>query len=366
MAVDRRQVLIGGGSAAMAVAGATWFGVHGMGSMADYNASVVASRAALGENPDLRDLVRFATLAPNGHNTQPWRFRIGADKIDLLADFARRTPVVDPDDHHIYVSLGCAAENFILAAGATGRAVEMELAQARKGSIGLRLKTGKTFNCGLFEAIPHRQSTRGEYDGRPVSTAELCMLASSAEMPEVETFLITERNRIDRVRDLVLAGNRMQMSDPAFVRELKHWLRFNPHEAMLSGDGLFSVSSGSPALPTWAGPFLFDHVATAEAENKRYASQLDSSAGIAVLAGAIADPHHWIKVGQACQRFALQATVLGLKCAFINQPVEVPGMRPELASLVGLSGQRPDIVMRFGRGPALPYSARRTLSAVLA
>ena len=103
----------------MVVAGATWFGVHGMGSMADYNASVTASRAALGENPGLRDLVRFATLAPNGHNTQPWRFRIGADKIDLLADFARRTPVVDPDDHHIYVSLGCAAENFILAAGAT-------------------------------------------------------------------------------------------------------------------------------------------------------------------------------------------------------------------------------------------------------
>ena len=33
---------------------------------------------------------------------------------------------------------------------------------------------------------------------------------------------------------------------------------------------------------------------------------------------------HWIEVGRACQRFALQATALGLKCAFINQPVEVP------------------------------------------
>src|ERR1700732_3599624 len=48
-----------------------------------------------------------------------------------------------------------------------------------------------------------------------------------------------------------------------------------------------------------------------------------------------------------------------LKCAFINQPVEVAKLRPELAALVGLPGRRPDIVMRFGYGPLLPYSARR-------
>jgi hypothetical protein len=70
-------------------------------------------------------------------------------------------------------------------------------------------------------------------------------------------------------------------------------------------------------------------------------------------------------VGQACQRFALQATALGLKHAFINQPVEVPSLRPELASLIGLPGRRPDIVMRFGYGPTLPYAPRRPVAAVI-
>ena len=52
--------------------------------------------------------------------------------------------------------------------------------------------------------------------------------------------------------------------------------------------------------------------------------------------------------GRACQRFALQATALGLRHAFVNQPVEVSRLRPELAAWVGLPGRRPDLVLRFG------------------
>jgi len=78
-----------------------------------------------------------------------------------------------------------------------------------------------------------------------------------------------------------------------------------------------------------------------------------------------ADPAHWVQVGRACQRFALQATALGLKHAFVNQPAEVANVRPELAALVGVPGRRPDIVMRFGYGPALPMSPRRPVDVVI-
>jgi hypothetical protein len=179
-------------------------------------------------------------------------------------------------------------------------------------------------------------------------------------------FLSLAAARIDAVRDLVLAGNDAQMADAAFVRELKAWLRFNPARALRTGDGLYSVASGNPALPDWLGPTAFDWLSTARAQNDVYAGQIRSSAGLAVFVGAQADPAHWVAVGQACQRFALQATALGLKHAFINQPVEVAAMRPELASLLGLPGQRPDIVMRFGHGPTLPWSPRRPVHAVMA
>ena len=102
------------------------------------------------------------------------------------------------------------------------------------------------------------------------------------------------------------------------------------------------------------------------AENDKYARHLRASAGVAVFVSQRDDRDHWVRAGRACQRFALQATAFGLKHAFVNQPVEVARLRPELAALVGLPGRRPDIVMRFGYGPSLPFSARRPVEAVLA
>jgi hypothetical protein len=194
----------------------------------------------------------------------------------------------------------------------------------------------------------------------------LKLLADAAAVPGVATMLITERSEIDKIRDLVIAGNTVQMNDPAFVRELKAWIRYNPRSALLAGDGLFSPSSGNPTLPDWLGPVLFSMAFRTTSENDKYAKQINSSAGIAVFASEKNDPEHWVLAGRACQRFALQATALGLKHAFINQPVEVSGLRPELAKLIGMPERRPDIVMRFGYGPDMPYSPRRPLAKLMA
>jgi hypothetical protein len=185
-------------------------------------------------------------------------------------------------------------------------------------------------------------------------------------MPGVDLVLISDRPRMNRVRDLVVAGNTTQLADPAFMSELRSWLRFSPRYALKTGDGLFAASSGNPALPEWLGPLMFDLVFKPHTENDKYARHIASSAGVAVFVAQQDDPEHWILVGRACQRFALAATSLGLKHAFINQPVEVAGLRSELADLVGMPGRRPDIVMRFGYGPELPFSQRRPVEAVMA
>lgn len=350
-----------GGVLTLAGVVGSYFGIRQMGSMEEYKASVTAMREVLSEQPEIKDFIRYAALAPNGHNTQPWQFRIGVSRIDILPDFSRRTPVVDPDDHHIFVSLGCAAENLSLAAAARGRSGEINFDPTNNGSVGFAFAKGPRVSSVLFDAIPKRQSTRADYDTKPASAADLQLLFNATKISGVDLILITDRPQIDRMRDLVVAGNSAQIADPAFMRELKTWLRFTPREAIQTGDGLFSAASGSLVLPTWLGPSLFDWAFKADAENDKYARQIASSAGIAVFVSHLDDREHWVAAGRACQRFALQATALGLKCAFINQPVEVARLRPELASLVGLPGRRPDLVMRFGYGPLLPYSARRAV-----
>ncbi len=337
-----------------------------MGSMEEYDASAAATRAALKQAPETRDFIRYATLAANSHNTQPWRFTVSDGGIAVRPDLERRIAIVDPDNHHLFVSLGCAAENLAIACGARGKPGELSFNPADDGSVMFAFGSGLPAPPEMFDAIPKRQSTRGDYDGRLVSVADLGALVAAAAVPGVDLVLITDRPQIDRVRDLVVAGNSAQIGNQAFVQELKAWLRFSPRQAMRTGDGLFSATTGNPILPAWLGSIMFDLVFKAKAENEKYARQLASTPGVAVFVAQKNDREHWVLAGRACQRFALQATALGLKHAFINQPVEVPSLRPEMATLMGLPGRRPDIVMRFGYGPAMPYSARRPVEAVLA
>ena len=127
---------------------------------------------------------------------------------------------------------------------------------------------------------------------------------------------------------------------------------------------MFSAASGNPSLPTLLGGIAVDLLLSAGSEGAKYARQIDSSAGIAIFFGDEQNRDHWIRVGQACQRFALTATHLGLKAAFVNQPVEVFHLRSELAALIGTT-MRPDMVLRFGYGPSLPYSPRRPVASVM-
>jgi nitroreductase len=363
--MNRRHMLIGGGSLAALGAGGAGLGMRQMGSSRDYDDAVQTMRRALSAHPEAPEMIRYAALAASGHNTQPWTFAVASGQITIRPDFDRRTAVVDPDDHHLFASLGCAAGNLALAAAARGHQGELVFDDAGEGRIVFAHQPAAPQRSALFDAIPHRQSTRAVFDGRPVNAADLNLLAAAAAVPGVDVVLIDDRRQLDRIRDLVVAGNSAQMADPAFMRELKAWLRFNPRHALRTGDGLYSAASGNPTLPDWLGPRAFDLFVTARSEDDKYASQLRSSPGVAVFVGERDDREHWVRAGLACQRFALQATALGLRHAFVNQPVEVAALRPTLAALIGMSGRRPDIVMRFGYGPTLPYSPRRPVETII-
>ncbi len=363
--MNKRAVLIGGSGTIVALAGFGAATYRDMGSKQEYDDSVSKTRATLAENPELKEYVRLATCAANSHNTQAWSFQIGPNKIQIRPDYSRRTIVVDPDDHHLFVSLGCAAENMIIAVESGGHGGEMSFDSSENGGLNYNFRVGLKMTSPLLAAITQRQSTRNIYDGRIVPTSDLALLFDAAKISGVDVVLISDRPKIYRLRDIVIAANTLQMTDAAYLRELKSWLRYNPHEALTKGDGLYSATSGSPNMPNWLGPVMVDLTYSAKSENDKYAKQIDSSSGIAVFVSETEDHEHWTKVGRACQRFALQATALGLKTAFMNQPVEVAKFRPDLAALVGMPGRRPDIVMRFGYGPPMPYSARRPLEAVI-
>jgi hypothetical protein len=282
-----------------------------------------------------------------------------------LPDLSRRCPVVDPDDNHLFVSLGCAAENLIQAALANGLKGHASFDAAGGNALRVALEPTSPVASTLFQAIPERQSTRGEYDGKPIARQELQLLEKAGTGSGVRVILLTERQAMETVLEYVVQGNTVQMNDQAFVEELKKWIRFSSDEAVRMGDGLYAASSGNPPLPTWLGSLLFGLFFTPKSENDKYARQVRSSAGIAIFVSDDPGPDQWVEVGRCYERFALQSAALGIRNAMLNQPVEVPTLRPQFAAFMGIGERKPDLVVRFGRGPKLPSSLRRPVEAVL-
>jgi hypothetical protein len=310
------------------------------------------------------DLVRHAILAASSHNTQPWKFRLEPDAISILPDLTRRCPAVDPDDHHLYASLGCTAENLLIAAQAAGLKGHVSYLVTETG---LRVEFAQMtpLPTDLFRAIPKRQCSRAQYDGSALATEPLRLLEEAGQGNGVSVRLLTDRDVIAQVAEYVAAGNTAQFADPAWTRELKAWIRFNAREVARTGDGLYGPVMGSPDVPRWLGALFMRFGFSAGRQNRKDVAHIHSSAAVAVVHSESDDIPHWIEAGRCYERLALRATALDLRTAFINQPVEVPALRAQFAAFLGIGHRRPDFIVRIGRGPEMPRSRRRPVESVL-
>lgn len=360
--MTRRNMIVGAGILGGAGAGG-YFAVRGPSYNDATNAIWVHRPQQVAG--DLEYLVHHATLAANSHNTQPWLFSGTANQVTIRPDLSRTTPVVDPDNHHLFCSLGCAAENLVVVAEADGKSASVNFIPDGEGKLQIDLAPGSNRKSELFDAIVERQCTRSDYDGREVSNDTLTALENAAEVDGCSVMLITDPTKMRAVSDLIIAANTSQIDNMEFVEELKSWLRFNAGAAIEFGDGLYAECSGNPTLPTWLGKAMFSMVFSAKSENEKYAKQLASSSGLAIFVSDQNNKAHWVQAGRSYQRFALKATALGLKHAFLNQPVEVPQYRPELARLLNIGDKRPDLLVRFGYGEPMPRSMRRRVKAVI-
>jgi hypothetical protein len=313
---------------------------------------------------DFRELLRYATLAASSHNTQPWRFEVSSDSIALLPDFTRRCTAVDPDDHHLFASLGCAAENLVLASEAAGLKGHVAFNPETSG-LTVTFERISPNQSPLFDAILTRQCSRTTYDGKPLSHEQLSLLAAAGSGKGVDVMLLTGEQQKKEIAQYVAQANTIQFADAAWAAELKAWIRFNAHDAIRTGDGLYGPVMGNPDVPPWLGKLFMRMAFSSKSQNKKDIRNIQSSGAIAVIFSEKNDPQHWIEAGRCYQRLALQAAALDLRTAFINQPVEVSDLRPQFARHLGLGEQRPDLVVRIGHGRLAPKSLRRSLDDVI-
>jgi nitroreductase len=315
----------------------------------------------------IRFCLRYAVLAPSGHNTQPWLFRIHERTVDLLADRSRGLPVVDPFDRELVISCGAALFNLQLALERFGWELETEvLPEASSPDLLARVALVARREAShearlLYEEIPRRRTNRGSFDDRPVGEEIVRDLVRCAEREGAWLVALDAASK-GVAADLIAQGDRVQFLDTHFRRELTAWTVSNWSRRR---DGIPGYALGASDVASAVGPLLvrtFDWAKLGVAAKDR---ELAEGSPLLVLLGTEhEEPAEWMTAGLALQRVLLAACALGLQCSFLNQPIEVTFLRPRLRELVGRKGF-PQLLLRMGYGPSVRPTPRRDLGEVI-
>ena len=312
-------------------------------------------------------LLRYAILAPSGHNSQPWLFRVADDFVELYADRSRALPVVDPADRELTISCGAALFQLRLAMRHFGLRDAVNLLPAGSSADLLARVTvdGRheptEDEHRLFAAIYGRHTNRLPYEKTPVSSPQVAALINDVTAEGAWFVRVEDGEPKGAVADLIAEGDRIQASDQRFRRELAAWLHPNRSK---SGDGIPGYAVGIGDLASYLGPMLvrtFDWGSGRAAKDR----QLAEGSPLLLVIGTSADtPDAWIQTGQALARMLLRATSLGLSASFLNQPIEVPELRQRLSRVIEAAGF-PQLLLRMGFGQPTRPTPRRPLDDVI-
>ena len=300
----------------------------------------------------IREWLRLAGQAPSSHNIQPWRFRVDRAGVDVWTDPARSLPVNDPTGRERIISCGCAVLNLRVAAAANGHGLNVRPEQAGDGPF-VRLLTGHHDGAGpqdlapLRDWIGERRSWRGRFLADEGSPDIVETLVQAAHHEGAWLRPVTDAEGRREVADLIRAATTAQWKNPAWRRELAHWMRPPSH-----GDGL-PVGRVTGGLTRWS----VRHLVSARAMARGEAHVARAAPLLLALGTAIEGPMQWLAAGQALQRVLLEATRHGLCARYLNQPIQQAEWRPKLAELLG--GGQPQLLFALGRPDGTPRPTPR-------
>ncbi|MFG2169684.1 Acg family FMN-binding oxidoreductase [Micromonospora chersina] len=318
------------------------------------------------QTPTVRMLeaaARQALHAPSVFNTQPWRWWITTDTLELRADPDRQLATTDPDGRLLTLSCGAALHHARVFLAAAGWAVTVErrpdpadpalLARLRAtGPAHLDVAAAR-----LVDVIPRRRTDRRAYGDRPVPEPVLARLRAAVEAEDAHLHVV----RPDQMPMLAVSTGRAadaELADPAYREELRRWT----DRPAGSGDGVptaTAVRPGPRRVP------LRDY-APGGAAGLSAGADFDRGAAYLILFGEQDEPAAWLRGGEALSALLLTATAEGLASAPLSDAIEVAWPRRMMRDLLAGIGD-PYLVVRVGWGPDddLPPAPRRTPADVI-
>lgn len=314
-------------------------------------------------------LIRFAVLAPSSHNSQPWRLRVDDSHIVILPKDERRLSVSDPEDRHLFISLGCALENIVIAADYYGldavvdyfpetdpdSAARISFRELEKISAPDLSSSDRVDHLAL--AIPKRRVNRNPYLVKVPDESFLELIANLAT-DEVHLDVIRDQDKKDEVVDVLMASRLKAFSNSAFRSEMADYKRNN---LTSSATGITGVTMGFSTPLSMIAAFLIRNFNVMKFIRKSEEELLSRYTPIFVLLSSKNnDKHDWIITGRILQRFMLEAERHGLQTAISAVPLNpIPLQKPFATEF------RPQMFLRLGYAEKIPpHSPRLSAESV--
>ena len=307
----------------------------------------------------LERLVHFARLAPSSHNSQPWRFVLERDAIDVFADLARWLPAADRDRRELYLSLGCALETLLIAADHAGFGSAVKLFpiagdESYVCRVEIRRAGPKRDNPAgdLLHAVPRRHTSHREFDkAQPLAERDLAWLRGAADGEQVALHVLGDGAR-GALEELLERAEAKLFADPGYREELGRWI----------GEGAL----GTSWLISKLGQLAMQRLPAAERYSRDEGGRLASAPHVALLSTPSDARPGQVRAGQAYLRLSLMAETRGVRVQPFSAPLEVDETRAATAALFGIGERRAQQLFRLGYAEAeTARTRRRPLSEIL-
>ena len=306
----------------------------------------------------LLETAALASLrAPSVFNTQPWRWRIAGDTLELSADRDRGLPATDAEGRLLLVSCGTALHHARTALAAAGHRTEVtRLPDPDRPDRLALIRVAGSAPAGpevaaMAEAIPRRRTDRRAYGDRPVPDELLTELRHRVEAEGASLHVV----RPDQVPALAVAADRAaaaEQDDPAYAAELHAW----SNRPAGSGDGVPAETAVEPSLRRVP---VRDFAPGGTAGLTAGAGH-DRGAAYVLIFGRTDRPIDLLRGGEGLSALLLTATAHGLASEPLSESAEVAWSRTMLRGLLAGIGE-PYLAVRLGYldSPEPPPAAPR-------
>jgi Nitroreductase family len=303
-------------------------------------------------------LVATAARAPSIHNTQPWRFRVTLDALELYADPARMLRV-DSLGREMVISCGAALFGLRLAIRSLGfmPLVEIVPSPAWQGLLA-RVTLGPGDLMGQAErqmlaALPHRHTHRGRFSAEPLPDGLLASLQRDASA-EGATLALLDRDRgYERLVDIINTADQIQDLDPGARADVRDWTRSPGSRAQ---DGV-PASAFTPGSDHHRG-----RLSQRDFDLGRKFGQLEVDGPVPAATAVLHTPGDsvgdWLCAGQALHRVLAHAATQWVFASLYTQPLESAAIRTEIGAQLMLPGA-PQLILQLGRAHSTRVTARR-------